>query len=439
MQKDGTHPIVYPAAGSHATFYDSTVYVENGQHGSGVGCDNTSEPLRQLTPEAILLPEQASERGRLKWLSYEGHWGQLESGFNNGPSGPATKTVWREPFTWMAEQRTTSPRLPGGSIVGPQVTGLFCGAVANASELINLNATSPIALIAILIVALIAIGLFVGYTKWGPVDLERLRERRSFGQLLRTARQLYGRHWRPLVVIAAVAIVIVGGTNLLARLLAGSTAVSEASGHSGLDLALSDLIVTLGRPVASAIVAAMVVVLVRDLVQSREPGFRSAVGGVRARIWRVVFAQLLATGGVILLALSIVGLPWALWKLVGWAFVQQEVLFTDKSIRDSLRGSSELVRGRWWHALRPILFFAILSTIAGPILTFALIFTPLDLIWIDILGSLVFALLIPYVTLGTTLLYFDLEARAEIEPAKPHRSWQPWRPRQFGRKFGGAY
>jgi hypothetical protein len=27
VQKDGTHPIVYPASGSHATFYDSTVYV----------------------------------------------------------------------------------------------------------------------------------------------------------------------------------------------------------------------------------------------------------------------------------------------------------------------------------------------------------------------------------------------------------------------------
>ena len=433
VRKDGTHPIVYPAAGSHATFYDSTVYVENGRRGSGLGCDNTSEPLRELRPTPILLPEQASERGPFKWLSYEGHWGQLESGYNNGPAGPATKTVWREPFSWMAEQRTTSPRLPGGSIVGPQVTGLFCGAVATASDLLNLKESSPIALIAVLVVAMIAIGLFVGLTTWGPIDLERLRARRSFGQLLRTARQLYGRHWRPLIAISAVAVAIVGGTNLLARLLAGSTAVSEASGHSGLDLALSDLIVTLGRPVASAIVAALVIVLVRDLFQEREPGFGSSVSGVRRRIWRVVLAQLLATGGVVLLALSIVGLPWAAWKLVGWAFVQQEVLFTDKSIRESLRGSSEIVRGRWLHALRPILFFAILSTIAGPILTFALIFTPLDLIWVDVLGSLVFALLIPYVTLGTTLLYFDLAARAESEPAKPKRSWRPWRPRQFGR------
>ena len=159
---------------------------------------------------------------------------------------------------------------------------------------------------------------------------------------------------------------------------------------------------------------------------------------MRERIWRVVFASLLATLGVILLALTIVGIPWAIWKLVGWAFVQQEVLFTDKSIRESLRGSSELVRGHWWHAVRAIVFFAILGAIAGPILTFALIFTPLPLIWIDVIGALVFALLIPYVTLGTTLLYFDLQARAEREPAKPHRSWRPWRPRQFGRRVAEA-
>ena len=114
MQKEGTHPIVYPAAGSHATFYDSAVYVQNGQHGSGVGCDNTTEPLRELRPRPILLPETAPDRtGRFAWLTYDGRWGEKEKGFNNGPTGPPTKTVWREPFAWMAEQRTTSPRLPG--------------------------------------------------------------------------------------------------------------------------------------------------------------------------------------------------------------------------------------------------------------------------------------------------------------------------------------
>ena len=76
---------------------------------------------------------------------------------------------------------------------------------------------------------------------------------------------------------------------------------------------------------------------------------------------------------------------------------------------------------------------SLLSIVAGPVLTFALIFTSLPLLWINLLGSLIFSLLIPYVAIGETLLYFDLQARAEAEPAKPRRSWRPWRPRQFGR------
>jgi hypothetical protein len=43
-----------------------------------------------------------------------------------------------------------------------------------------------------------------------------------------------------------------------------------------------------------------------------------------------------------------------------------------------------------------------------------------------VLGSLVVALLVPYVTLGHTLLYFDLGARQAEEPAKPRRRWLPW-------------
>jgi len=37
------------------------------------------------------------------------------------------------------------------------------------------------------------------------------------------------------------------------------------------------------------------------------------------------------------------------------------------------------------------------------------------------------------VALGETLLYFDLKARAAVEPVKPARSWKVWRPRRFGR------
>ena len=114
-----------------------------------------------------------------------------------------------------------------------------------------------------------------------------------------------------------------------------------------------------------------------------------------------------------LLAITVIGIPIAIWKYVDWQFVQQEILFKDKSIRDAFRGSTKVVRGHWWRTLRIAGFFWLLSVVAGPVLGFALIFANLSLIWINIIGSLVFALLVPYVAIGRTLLYFDLQAREE--------------------------
>lgn len=424
VQKEGTHPVVYPAAGSHATFYDSAVYVENGQNGSGVGCDVTSEPLRELKLRPVLLPDTAPEEGAFQWLSYRGRWGEREKGFNNGPTGPVTKTVWREPFTWMAKQRSTSPRFPGGSVVGGSVTGAFCGAVTAVTDFTHLATKSRPAAIVILVAIVLALALLVLLTRWGPVDIRHLRARRAFGQLLRTARRFYRHHWMTLVPIGLIAFPIVGGVTLLGQLLANDRSVADAAGRAGVNLALGDFLESFGRPIASALVAAIVIVFVRELVRGRQAGFLDSVRGTLARFWRVVVAQLLATLGTTLLLLSVVGAPFAAWKYVSWLFVQQEVLFTDKSIREAFRGSSELVRGRWWHTVRVAGVLWLLSIAAGPMLGFALIFADFPLFWINVLGSVVYALFIPYVAVGQTLLYFDLQVREEEEPAKGRRPWR---------------
>ena len=416
VRKDGDHPIVYPAAGSHATFYDSTVYVENGRKGSGVGCDNTSEPVRELRPRPVLLPPEASETGPFRWLSYEGRWGEREKGFNNGPTGPATKTQWSEPFSWMAEQRTTSPRLPGGSVLGPEVTTVFCGVMAGVSDLINLEAQSRIAAVGVLVGIGLVIAFFIGLNTWGPIDLERLRVRQTFGQIIRGTRRFYGRHWQTLTLIGLTAFPIVGGVNFLAEMLGTGNAIDEVAGRGGFNLAAGDALETAVRPIAEAIVAAVVIVFVRNLVEAgQSSSFLTCWRGMTRRFWRVVLAQLMALVGIALLALTVIGIPLAINRLVAWSLVQQEVLFTDKSIREAFRGSSRLVRGHWWHAASVAVFLYVIAVIAGPVLTLGLIFTSLPLTWINLLGSLVFALMIPYVAVGRTLLYFDLQARAEVE------------------------
>ncbi len=423
VEKEGTHPIVYPAAGSHATFYDAAIYVENGRKGSGVGCDNTAEPHRRLNVKPIQVPTEPGPNSPFAWLTYAGHWGQKEEGFNNGPTGPAMKDRWLAPFTWMEEIRTTSPRLPIGSILGPTVSRAFCGAVANVTAFMNRSQRDRWIIYAVpgLFLALI---LFVAWrTTWRPVDVARLRQRRAFGQLLRTSDRLYRRHWRVFGALGLSAIPIVGGITALSWLITGGDSgrqLDDKAGVSGLHVALGELITGVGQPLASAIVSGAVIVAIRELERTGSTSFVGAYRGVWARFRRVVGAQLLAMAALLLMALTIIGIPFAAWKYIGWLFVQQQILFEDRGLRDSFRGSSDLVRGRWWYTLRVAAFFWLVSVVVGPFLGFALIFTTLPLLLINFIGSVVFALLIPYVAIGQTLLYFDLQ----VTERAPARRWR---------------
>lgn len=427
VQKEGDHPVVYPAAGSHATFYTSAVFPQNGSKGSGVGCDDTTAPLRELRPEAVLMPDRPTDRGEFAWTSFDGRWGQKEKSFNNGPTGPQTKDQWAQPFTWMEQQRWSSPRMPGGGIVGPQAVNAFCGVIEDVTSLMNLQQSDPWAAYVVLALFLTLVVLVFGVSRWRPADPSRLRARREYGQIVATSLKLYWRHWRAFVVLAAFAIPIVGGTQALGGWLA------DTSGGDGLLQAVGDLINSFGRPAAGAISAALIIVYLRELMTGSDPGFRTAVAGTRERFWRVVGAEILATIGITFLFISVIGIPFAIWKLVGWNFVQQEVLFTDKSFREAFRGSSRLVRGKWWHSLRTIVPLVLIGIIVGPFLGLILIFTPLPLFLVNVIGSLVYALAIPFTTTGSTLLYLDLQVRGE-EPARARRSWSPRKLGSFGRR-----
>jgi len=416
VEKEGTHPIVYPAAGSHATFYDSAVYVENGRQGSGVGCDNTTAPHTRLDVKPILIPTAADPDGRFGWLTYDGRWGQKEKGFNNGPTGPATKTQWLEPFTWAEGVRSTSPRLPIGSILGPTVTTAFCGTVADITSFLNTSQRAPWILWAVPAAFLLLIGLIGWRTRWRPVELGELRRRRAFGQLLLAGGGLYWRHWRAFAPIGLTAIPIVGGVTALSWLVTGGDngrRLDEETGVSGLHVALGEIFTSISLPLTATVVAAAVIVAIRQIDAGEPASFGSAYRGVWRRFRRVVGGELLAILAITAMLITVVGIPFAAWKYVAWLFIQQRIIFDDVPVRAAFRGSSDLVRGHWWYTLRVAAVLAILAFVAGPILGFALIFTTLPLILINVVGSIVFALLIPYVAIGETLLYFDLQERGE--------------------------
>ncbi len=428
VEKDGTHPVVYAGAGSHATFYESAVYIENGQQGSGVGCDDASEPLRRVAPRPLLVPTDPPPGSRFEWLRYTGRWGQKEAGFNNGPTGPNTKLQWLRPFETQSDMRSTSAKLPDGSLLGPSVTGAFCGAVAEVTGFINLKARSATGALLLAGAALLLLCAPLVVTRWRPVSLSPLRRQRRFGQLVRAARQLYGRHWSTLLVIGLCSFPIVAaldGLRWAIEALVGDLWPAIGSVH--VSLGTEGAIVPVAAAIGSAVVSGAVVTFARELDRGRTVGFTEAFRLLAPRFWAVAFAQLLATLTVILIALTVIGIPFAIWKYVQWQFVQQEILFEGRRVRDAFRGSAAVVRGRWWSTVWVAAFLWLLTDVSVPLLGFALIFADVPLLWINLLGSLLFAALIPYVTLTRTLLYLDLASRPQEQPAAAgeRRRWLP--------------
>jgi hypothetical protein len=60
---DGTHPVVHPAAGSHANFFEEGLYLGSSAE-QGVGCDDTSGPTVDLRPTVVTIasdPGDASD------------------------------------------------------------------------------------------------------------------------------------------------------------------------------------------------------------------------------------------------------------------------------------------------------------------------------------------------------------------------------------------
>jgi hypothetical protein len=84
--------------------------------------------------------------------------------------------------------------------------------------------------------------------------------------------------------------------------------------------------------------------------------------------------------------------------------------------------------------------FWLLSQIPGPALGFALLFTTIPITTVNLIGSVVFALTIPYVGIGRTLLYLDLGARKETQrsvaprclESRPPPEPGPRQPSSFG-------
>jgi hypothetical protein len=423
VEKDGTHPIVYASSGSHASQYWSALFLGNGRRGSGLGCDDTRAPSTRVAPTPVIVPTYPAFDSQFAWLTFRGHWGRHEPGVSNGPTGPNMKAQWLEPFRWMSSLRTSSPAVPTNETLGDPVTNFFCTGVSSVSSLLNDTSSSPF--VALLVFAVIAAALAVPAlrTQWRPVVATPLRERRAGGQIVDAGARVYWEHIRVLAPVGLVAVPLGGlavGAQLALFHSTGLRRAFDALGDVKVEGVVALFVGGLAHALAPILVGAATVLVLREVDRGGEAHLRAVLRGLRGELWRLAALAFGALLVFLLLAVTIVGLPYAVKKAVDWSLVQQVAAFEGRRGRDALRGSRNVVRGRWWRVAAITFVFLFILVLAGPFTGILIIFvTDAPLATINFFGTLLFALALPFVAVALTLLYLDLAARRDSEEETP--------------------
>jgi hypothetical protein len=404
LEKEGTHPVIFPGAGSHANYYSDALWLGRSAK-QGFGCDDTEEPSTRTPVEVRLLPSGVSSaEDPNAWLGYSGRWGQKEKAFNNGPPGPQVQGAWTEPITWQDRLRDGAVSIPGRDTFGPSVTSFFCTAVAKGSDAFIFMTTKPWAFLGLGLLLLAGV----------------IAALRDAGHILRSALRTYAEHLRLFLGIGVIFVpvsLVFGGLQYVLLELTGLRDLVAVAGRGNLVSAFAALLVgALGVLIASVIVGAAVATALVELRAGRALRPWQAYRRAFSRLGELARAVVGEVVLVVLLLLSVVGIPLAVHLLVRWAFIAQTAVIEELDARPALARSADLVRGRWWSVFGITATVNVLAVLSGPVvgITLLLTATSASLDGINLIGSLVYTFTVPLAAVAVTLLYFDLAARPAL-------------------------
>jgi hypothetical protein len=422
LERDGDHPIVYSSAGSHASYYGSAVYLGRGAS-EGFGCDTTTGPSERVVPDVVVLPDSVDDPDDpLAWLSFNGRWGERQSGSFNGPTGPATKARWLEPAPWFEGLRDDSVVIPGGESSGRSVISVFCDVVERGSRALIQLKVEPVQVFLALVIAGLLVWFLVRRTAWDEVEPQPIRRRRRMGEIVRAAFDAYRR--APFVfiffgLIYIPAALVAGLNGALLDVLPVFDRIRALLGNaSGTNLVVALLIGSLVSLAAFVVVNSMVA----DYLERSERGLQSAIRSARqawSRRRDIAAAFGLAYGIVVGLLITAIGAPIGLFLLVRYQFLGQVVMLEELDGPQALRRSGRLTRGRWLHTAFVAAFLNGLVLVSAVFVGLLLLVLVPELpLWaFSALSSLVYAVMVPLSAISMTLLYGDAVAEQEHQPA----------------------
>ncbi|HET9287912.1 MAG TPA: glycerophosphoryl diester phosphodiesterase membrane domain-containing protein [Gaiella sp.] len=416
---DGTHPVVYPAAGSHANKYTDALYLGSSAE-AGVGCDDTRGPHIELRPDVRTIPSDPSAAGEaFPWIGFAGRWGELQRGFFNGPTGPNLKSQWTAPIEWAEDWRDRSYAVPTGGVLGTGATDLFCSGVARGSKALIQLLKSPGPTLVVLALLLGLLAYAIARATWTPVAPLRVARRRAWGQILSSSARMYVSRPRLFLGLGVFFIPVVLTITVLQWLLLqlidllGAVTGDLAGLFAYLALVLGGAITLLGFALALAATSRALVEIDAGRAIGPFQAYRLAIGQIRPLVGAVALFVLMW----IVLTITLILIPIAIWIAVRWALFVPVIEVERRSAREALRRSADLVRGRWIRVASLVGLGVGIAFAAGPLIGSILIFvSESSLALLNLIAGLVYAFALPFIALVTSYVYFDARTREELEP-----------------------
>ena len=418
-----THPVVYPAAGSHANFFGSALYL--GSSGEqGVGCDDTRNADLQLTPHVDTIPSDTTEaQARFPWIAFEGYWGERQPAFFNGPTGPNMKTQWTHPITWSHDWRSRAYAVPAGGVLGTDTTDFFCGVMRSGSRLLWIAISHPGGTALTLLAVLAALIWLLKRATWTPAGPIHVGRRRTWGQVLAASARMYLSHPRLFVGIGLLLIPVSLVITALQALVFGASSIAgvDVEGESAgvlvfVLLAIGTALTLLGLGMVQAATARAMVEIDHGRPVGPVAAYRLALGALRPLLGAVVLAVVVVS----VLLIPPVLWPVAIWLAVRWALIVPIVELEDLRALPALGRSRRLARGGWFKIGSLTIVAAAIALIAGPLLgTLLIVLTDLPLTTLNLIAGVVYAITLPFVALTTTYVYFDARVRERLAPVGP--------------------
>jgi hypothetical protein len=408
LRKVDDHVVVYPAAGSHAAYFTQAEWFGKSA-AAGFGCDDTRAPGVKVVPVVAMANDSDP------WLEYTGRWGEKEPSFNNGPTGPNTKTQWSAPVTWQVDEgRTSAVALP---VVGGPAVQSFCQLTQAGSLLFIALLDQPVLVGLAILAILIAAALLIRATRWrSGGDRSPDRERRagqivssSFGLLIHNGRALW-----PVMLLTGLTQAGMLAIDRLVLRPHPTESITDVNGLVDRPAAyVAAVLIPLALTPLIAIAMAGTSQVVEELAHGHRPsGLRAlALEFRRPTAALVQLALLLLTT---MLASSLYLLPVALVVIALWAVAMPAAQIERLGFVGAFRRSRQLTRGRRWRAvlLSALLVwigFALPDAVGGILLL--LTGWPF---WVSNLVAIgVAAVLVPFSAIGLTMQFYDF--RQEVE------------------------